>query len=60
VLAILAGSALAFGLLVLVSGLTSVPAANREGYLVVIGAILTAEGALALTWLGAVLVGRRR
>jgi hypothetical protein len=60
VLAILCVAAIGFGMLVLVSELTTVAAGDSEGYLLVIGAILTAEGSLGLAWLSAVLAGRRR
>ena len=46
-------AALAFGLLVVVSSLTTVPAGDSEDYLVVVGLILAVHGALGLTWAGA-------
>jgi hypothetical protein len=58
--AILCLAAIGFGMLVLVSEMTTVAAGDSEGYLLVVGAILTAEGTLGLAWLSAVLAGRRR
>ena len=52
-LGVVSAAALAFGLLVLGSELTSAPSGDPEGYLLAIGAILTAHGALGLGWLGA-------
>ena len=56
---VLCVAAIGFGMLVLVSELTTVAAGDSEGYLLVVGAILTAEGTLGLAWLSAVLAGRR-
>jgi hypothetical protein len=58
--AILCVAAIGFGMLILVSELTTVAAADSEGYKLIIGAILTAEGTLGLAWLSDVLGGRRR
>jgi len=50
VLALLSIMALAFGLLVVGSYLTTVASGDSEGYLVLIGFILTIHGTLGLLW----------
>jgi hypothetical protein len=50
VLALLSVVALAFGLLVVVSFLTTVASGDAEGYLIVIGFVLTLHGTLGLVW----------
>ena len=52
---ILGIAGLAFGLLVLGSTLSDALTADPEGYLLVVGAILTAEAVLVLAWLAAAL-----
>jgi hypothetical protein len=59
-LAILAVAAVAFGLVVLGSAMAAALADDPEGYLFVVGVILTAQGSLGLAWLMSVLAGRRR
>ncbi|HEX3428685.1 MAG TPA: hypothetical protein VHS36_07755 [Candidatus Limnocylindrales bacterium] len=49
-LALLSIVAIAFGLLVAVSFLTTTSSGDREGYLILIGAILTIHGILGLAW----------
>jgi Ni,Fe-hydrogenase I cytochrome b subunit len=49
-LALLSIVAIAFGLLVSVSFLTTTSSGDREGYLILIGAILTIHGMLGLAW----------
>ena len=49
-LALLSIVAIAFGLLVSVSFLTTPSTGDREGYLILIGAILTTHGMLGLAW----------
>ena len=57
-LAILAVAAVGFGLFTLGTEMSAAVAGDPEGYLLVIGAILTAQGALGLAWLASVLVRR--
>ena len=51
--------AVAFGMLVVVSLLTTTASDDPEGYLVVIGLILTGHGALGLWWTSIVAVRSR-
>jgi hypothetical protein len=53
-LALLSTVALAFGLLVVVSFLTTALSGDPEGYLIVIGGILTVHGTLGFMWTGVV------
>jgi len=51
-LALLSIASVAFGLLVTVSFLTTVASGDPEGYLIVIGFVLTVHGTLGLAWAG--------
>jgi hypothetical protein len=51
-LALLSVVAVAFGLLVTVSFLTTVASGDPEGYLAVIGLVLTVHGTVGLLWTG--------
>ncbi|HEX2754435.1 MAG TPA: hypothetical protein VHM48_03170 [Candidatus Limnocylindrales bacterium] len=59
-LGVLAVAAVGFGLFVLGSEMSDALAGDPEGYLFVVGVIVTAHGALALGWLAAVRMGLRR
>jgi hypothetical protein len=55
-LAILAVGAAGFGLFTLATEFTAAAAGDPEGYLLAIGAILTAQGVLGLAWLASVVL----
>jgi hypothetical protein len=57
-LAILAAAAVGFGLFTLGTEMTAARNGDPEGYLFLIGVILTAQGALGLAWLASVVVRR--
>jgi hypothetical protein len=56
--AILAATAVGFGLFTLGTEMTAARNGDPEGYLFVIGVILAAQGALGLVWLASVVVRR--
>jgi hypothetical protein len=58
-LGLLSTVAVAFGMLAVVSFLTTTAGGDPEGYLAVIGLILTVHGALGLWWTGIVAVRSR-
>lgn len=58
-LGLVSAVALAFGMLVVVSFVTTVAAGASEDYLVVVGAILAVHGAFGLAWSGLSLVAAR-
>ncbi len=60
VLAVLSIAAIGFGMYVLLTVASDAPAGRSEGYLLIIGAILTVQGALGLTWSGWTWMGARR
>jgi hypothetical protein len=58
-LAVLSTVAVAFGLLVVVSYLTTAASGDSEGYLVLIGVILTIHGTVGLVWAAVVALRSR-
>jgi hypothetical protein len=58
-LSVLSAAALAFGANTVLSQLALPPDREGEGYLLLLGLILAAQGLLGLAWLGAVAVDRR-